>query len=334
MSTIAKVAEKAGVSPTTVSHVINHADRVSLVLRERVQLAIDELGYVPNRQAQSLRTGRTNIVAMLIPDILNSFYTQLVKAAQFELEAAGIDMLIVNTDVPGGKSKELGREYLDQIRSKGVDGLIVGDFALHGLHDELQRIDCPAVFIGNLPNHAVDSIEVDDFGGCYAMGAHLAKRGHKRVANVTGPAFFKEAMSRAAGLEQGLADHGAPFVDGLRFEGSYLEPSGQEAAKWILAMPPEERPTAVFLASYLMTQGAMAEFYDRGLRVPQDIALATFDHLPHLKYVRPRLTHVGTDPSRLASRAAEMLLERLTGKYDGPARQEVVRHVLTIQDTA
>src|SRR5665213_2973588 len=108
MSTIAKVAEKAGVSPTTVSHVINHADRVSKSLRERVQVAIDELGYVPNRHAQSLRTGPTNIVAMLIPDILNSFYTQLVKAAQLELEAAGIDMLIVNTDVPGGKSKELG----------------------------------------------------------------------------------------------------------------------------------------------------------------------------------------------------------------------------------
>jgi len=105
MSTIAKVAEKAGVSPTTVSHVINHADRVSKSLRERVQVAIDELGYVPNRHAQSLRTGRTNIVAMLIPDILNSFYTQLVKAAQLELEAAGIDMLIVNTDVPAASPR-------------------------------------------------------------------------------------------------------------------------------------------------------------------------------------------------------------------------------------
>jgi DNA-binding LacI/PurR family transcriptional regulator len=334
MSTIAKVAKRAGVSPTTVSHVINHADRVSKSLRERVQQAIDELGYVPNRQAQSLRTGRTNVVAMLIPDILNSFYTALVKTAQLELEAAGIDMLIINTDVPSGNSEELGQEYLRQIRSKGVDGMIVGDFALHGLHDELTRIDFPAVFIGDLPNRAVDSLEVDDFGGCYAMGAHLARKGHRRVANITGPSFFKEAMSRAAGFEQGLADNGAPPVEGLRFEGTYLPPAGQEAARWIIGMSAKERPTAVFLASYLMTSAALAEFYDQGLRIPGDIAVATFDDLPHLQYVRPRLTRVGTNPALLASRAAEMLLERLTGKYDGAPRREVVPHTLIIEDTA
>src|SRR3569623_713589 len=334
MSTIAKVAQRAGVSPTTVSHVINHAERVSKPLRERVQRSIDDLGYVPNRQAQSLRTGRTNLVAMLIPDILNSFYTALVKTAQLELEAAGMDLLIINTDVPGGKSEELGQEYLRQIRSKGVDGMIVGDFALHGLHDELTRIDFPTVFIGDLPNRAVDSIEVDDFGGSYAMGAHLAKQGHRRVASVTGPTIFKEAMSRAAGFEKGLADHGAPLIKGLRFEGTYLPPAGLEAARWILDMPEEDRPSAVFLASYLMTSAALAEFYDRGLRVPEDIAVATFDDLPHLQFVRPRLTRVGTNPAALASRAAQMLLERLSGKYDGPPRREVVPHTLTIQDTA
>ncbi|HTJ58690.1 MAG TPA: LacI family DNA-binding transcriptional regulator [Devosiaceae bacterium] len=334
MSTISKVAERAGVSRTTVSHVINHADRVSKPLRERVQRAIDELGYVPNRQAQSLRTGRTNLVAMLIPDILNSFYTALVKTAQMELEAAGIDMLIINTDVPSGNSQKLGQEYLRQIRSKGVDGMIVGDFALHGLHDELTRIDFPAVFIGDLPNRAVDSVEVDDFGGCYAMGAHLAKKGHRRVAHVTGPAFFKEAMSRAAGFEQGLGDSGAPPIASLRYEGTYLPPAGQEAARWILDMPREERPSAVFFASYLMTSAALAEFYDRGLRVPDDIAVATFDDLPHLQYVRPRLTRAGTNPAELASRAAQMLLERLGGKYDGPPRREIVPHKLIIEDTA
>ena len=317
-----------------MSHVLNHADRVSKPLRERVQAAIDELGYVPNPQAQSLRTGRTNLIAMLIPDILNSFYTELVKVTQLELEKAGMDLLIFNTDVPGGHSQDLGREYLRQIRSKRVDGMIVGDFALHGIHDELLRLRYPAVFIGDLPSRAVDSIELDDFGGCYAMGTHLAKQGHRRVANVTGPSFFKEAMSRALGFEQGLADHGSPPVEGMRFEGSYLPPSGQDAARWILAMPAEERPSAVFFASHLMASGALAEFYDNGFRVPEDIAVSSFDDLPHLKYARPRPTYVGTNPARLATRAAQMLLERLAGKYDGPPRREVVPYTLTIQDTA
>ncbi|WP_309082945.1 LacI family DNA-binding transcriptional regulator [Chelativorans sp.] len=334
MSTIAQVAERAGVSRTTVSHVINHADRVSKSLRERVQKAIDELGYAPNPQAQSLRTGRTNIIAMLIPDIRNPFYPELVKTAQSELEAVGLDMLIFNTDVPGGRSEEHGREYLRQIGRKRVDGLIVGDFALHGMHDHLIGIDTPTVFIGDLPNQAVDSVKIDDFGGGYQMGAYLAKKGHRRVANVTGPSFFQEAMARADGFERGLADHGAPVARDLRFEGSYLAPSGREAAIWLLEKHGGNLPSAIFFANYLMASGALAEFYDRGLRVPQDIAVAVFGDQQQLEYVRPKLTRVGNSPAALAKRATEMLLERLGGRYDGPPRSEVVPCFLREFDTA
>nr|WP_246249051.1 LacI family DNA-binding transcriptional regulator [Chelativorans alearense] len=162
-------------SRTTVSHVLNHADRVSVHLRERVLKAVEELGYVPNPQAKSLRTGWTNLVAMLIPDIRNPFYPELVKTAQYELEAVGRDTLIFNVDVPGSHSQEHSKEYLRQLRIKRVDGLIVGDFALHGMHDALFQLDIPAVFIGHLPNHAVDSVKTDDFGGGYLMGQHFAR---------------------------------------------------------------------------------------------------------------------------------------------------------------
>jgi len=334
MSTISKVAEKAGVSRTTVSHVINHADRVSKSLRERVQKAIDELGYVPNPQAQSLRTGRTNTVAMLIPDIRNPFYPELVKTAQSELEATGLDMLVFNTDVPGGRSEEHGREYLRQIRHRRVDGLIVSDFALHGMHDHLIGIDIPAVFIGSLPNHAVDSVKIDDFGGGYQMGAYLAKKGHKRVAHVTGPSFYREAMARADGFEKGLADYGAPAAQELHYEGSYLAPSGREAAIWLLENHRRNPPSAIFFANYLMASGALAEFYDRGIRVPEDIAVAVFGDQPQLEYVRPKLTRVGNSPAALAKRATEMLLERLGGEYDGPPRTEIVPCFLREFDTA
>ena len=106
MSTIAKVAERAGVSRTTVSHVLNHADRVSKPLREKVEAAIAELRYTPNPQARSLRTGRTNLIAMLIPDIRNPYFPELVKTAQSALEDDGFDTLVFNTDVPGGHSQE------------------------------------------------------------------------------------------------------------------------------------------------------------------------------------------------------------------------------------
>lgn len=334
MSTISKVAERAGVSRTTVSHVINHADRVSKPLRERVQRAIDELGYTPNPQAASLRTGRTNIIAMLIPDIRNPFYPELVKTAQSELETVGLDTLIFNTDVPGGHSQEHGREYLRQISRKRVDGLIVGDFALHGIHDALLKLDIPAVFIGNLPNHAVDSVKLDDFGGGRLVGEYLARKGHTRIAHVTGPSVFSEAMARADGFEQGLAESGVTPVRGLRFEGSYLPPSGRAAARWLAGLEGKGRPTAVFFANYLMAMGALTEFHDRGIRVPDDIAVAIFDELPQLEYVRPRLTRAGKSPSVLAQHAVKMLLDRLNGRFDGPPRTEIVPCALQILESA
>jgi DNA-binding LacI/PurR family transcriptional regulator len=314
--------------------VINHADRVSAPLRERVRAAIEELGYRPNPQARSLRTGRTNLVAMLIPDIRNPFYPELVKTAQSALEELGLDTLVFNTDVPGGHSQEHGREYLRQVQLRRVDGLIVGDFALFGIHDDLLALDMPAVFIGNLPNHAVDSVKLDDFGGGRLIGRHLAARGHTRIAQVTGPAAFTEAMARAAGFEAGLAESGLTPDPALRREGSYLPPSGRDAARWILGLPPHERPTAVFFANYLMAMGALSEFHDHGIRIPGDVALAIFDDLPQLEYVRPRLTRAGKSPAVLAARAAQMLLDRLTGRFTGPPRTEVIACALQVFESA
>ena len=334
MSTIAKVAERAGVSRTTVSHVLNHADRVSKPLRAKVEAAIAEMGYTPNPQARSLRTGRTNLVAMLIPDIRNPYFPELVKTAQSALEGDGLDTLVFNTDVPGGHSQEHGRDYLRQVQLRRVDGLIVGDFALHGLHDALLDLDVPTVFIGHLPNHAVDSVKLDDFGGGKLIAAHLAARGHRRIAHVTGPAVFAEAMARADGFEAGLVTGGVAPDPALRFEGTYLPPSGRDAARWLIGLKGKERPTAVFFANYLMAMGALTEFHDQGVRVPDDIALAVFDDLPQLEYVRPRLTRAGKSPSVLAQHAARMLLDRLSGRYDGPPRTEIIDCNLQVYESA
>jgi DNA-binding LacI/PurR family transcriptional regulator len=334
MTTISKVAERAGVSRTTVSHVLNHADRVSAHLRERVVKAIDELGYVPNPQAQSLRTGRTNIVAMLIPDIRNPFYPELVKTVQTELEAVGLDTLIFNTDVPGGHFQEHSREYLRQVRNKRVDGLIVGDFALHAMHDALLKIDIPTVFVGHLTNDAVDNVKVDDYGGGYEMGAFFARKGHKRIVHITGPAFFSEAMARAEGFEKGLTDNGVVLADIMRIEGTYLSPSGADAVNSLIDTHGGNLPTAIFFANYLMAIGGLATLHDRGIRIPQDVSVAVFGDQPQMEYVRPKLTRVGVQPQTLGERASAMLIERLNGTYTEAPRREVLKCLLTELDTA
>lgn len=334
MSTISKVAERAGVSRTTVSHVLNHADRVSKPLREKVEAAIAELGYVPNPQAQSLRTGRTNLVAVLIPDILNPFYPELVKVIQTGLETQGLDTLVFNTDVPGGHSVEHGREYLRQIRHKRVDGLIIADFAIHRMHEDLLSLDVPAVFMGHLPSRAIDSVTFDDHGGCYAMGKYFAEAGYKRVFHVTGPSAFQQAIVRQRGFEQGFSEHGGVVDDALRYEGTYLVPSGYEAVEWLLREHRGAMPDAIFFANSLMARGGLAALHDHGLQSPRDVALATFDDFDHLDYVRPKMTRVGAKPSALATRALEMLRDRLDGRWGGEVRSEILPCTLRRFDTA
>ena len=334
MTTISSVAERAGVSRTTVSHVINHADRVSEPLRRRVNEAIAELGYQPNPQARSLRTGRTNLVAVLIPDIQNPFYTELIGVIQSELEKAKLDTLIFNTDVPGGHSVQHGREYLRQIQQKRIDGLIVADFAFHWMHEDLKLLEIPAVFMGHLPNHAIDAVGFDDYGGCYAMGRYLADQGHRRVAHVTGPSFFEQAAARRDGFEQGFAEHGGTVDEAMRFEGSYLVPSGYDAVEWLLNTHGNKMPSAIFFANSLMARGGLAALYDHKMESPRDIAVATFDDFAHLDYVRPRMTRVGSKPSLLAMKAVEMLRDRVDGRWSGEVRAETLPCTLRTFDTA
>ena len=236
MSTISKVAERAGVSRTTVSHVINHPDRISKSLRERVQAAIDELGYSPNPQAQSLRTGRTNLIAVLIPDILNPVYSELVKVLQAELEKAHLDPAdlqhrragralgrarprVSATDRPQARRRPHRRRLRDPPDARG----------------SAPSRRCPPCSSATCPTAPSTRSRGDDAGGAYAMGKYLAEAGHKRIAHVTGPSFFQPAEVRRSSFERGFADHGVGFDPALRYEGTYLVPSGYEAIDWLLA---------------------------------------------------------------------------------------------------
>ncbi|HKK30628.1 MAG TPA: LacI family DNA-binding transcriptional regulator [Alphaproteobacteria bacterium] len=331
-----KVAERAGVSPTTVSHVLNHADRVSDHLRARVLQAIEELGYIPNSNAKSLRTGRSNIVALLIPDIQNSFYTELVRAAQTELRKTGRDVMVFNADVPGGNPKAHSRQYLEEVRSKGIDGLIVGDFALHGMYDAIERVTIPSVFVGFLPNGGVDNVRAADYDGCHMIARHLVGKGHSRIAHVTGPADFPAAMMRRDGFRDGCLSAGLDPDALIVRTGTYLSPSGEAAIhKMFGPAAPDERPTAVFFSNLLMCRGGLAAIGDLGLSIPDDVAVAVFGNMDSMEYIRPRLTRVGVDPRNLAVRAVQMLVDRMDGTAPGnDLRSEMMECSLVLGDSA
>lgn len=269
----------------------------------------------------------------MIPDICAPYYTEMVRAMQTALVDDGVDTLIYNTDVPGGHSEDHGHTYLKQIKTKGVDGLIVADAALHRIQHELAEVKIPTVFVGNLPSRAVDSIEQDGFASAYRMGGYLVSKGHKRIAHVTGPSFFNMSMLRQAGFERALKDGGVEMEDDLRYEGSFLPPSGYEAVNWLMERHSSNLPSAIFFASSRMARAALAGFADRGISVPGDIAVASYDIYEELADLRPRLTTIGVSPSDLGSGAIELLNERIAG-FDGPPRQVVLPATLEIHETA
>lgn len=334
MATISDVAARAGVSRTTVSHAINRSDRVSEELRARVRQAIDELGYVPNSQAKSLRTGKTDIIALLVPDILNPTFTEIVHAAQRALEGFGKDVMLYHVDVPGGRSIARTRQYLSEIHKKGVDGLIMGDVGLPGMYDAVGDVPIPSVFIGRLPNQTVDSVRAGDREAHRTIARYLVERGHQRVALIAGPSNFQSARERAAGFEQGAQEAGLPPGALTRFEGSYLPPSGEAAMRWLMEEHRADLPTAVHFSNSQMAISGVATLYDMGLRIPDDIAVTVYGGEHVVDYIRPRLTRIGTAPGMLAQYAVDMLMERLEDDFAGPPRNVVIQSKMRIGDSA
>lgn len=311
MTNIKEVAKYAGVSITTVSHVLNHPERVSEELRKRVLQAIDTLNYHPSPSAQSLRTGRTNLIALLIPDICNPFYPELVKVIQSELGKAGMDTLIYNTDVPGGRSVNHVTEYFRYISQKRVDGIIVAGEALAGTEDFLQALDLPTVYIGHLETPVIDSVSIDDYAAAYDATRYLIEKGHQHIGHISGERQFFSGRARQQGYEQALRDHGLPVEEHLIFAGTYLRPAGRAGIQHLLTQ--EQPPSAVFVANYLMALGALGALYDMNKRVPNDIALMAFDNIPEMEDVRPTLTTIDYNPNNVGQLAAQRLLEKLEG---------------------
>lgn len=337
MVKIKQVAERAGVSPTSVSHVLSRKRQVSDEMRRRVEAAVADLGYAPNPLAQGLRTGKTESIAFVLPDICNPNYSEMARAMQEGLTRLGKDMLVYNSDLPGQSdaksADESGHTILDRIRAGRVDGLMVAEAALQGAEMELPTLGCPCIYIGDLPEPWVDSVSTDQVGNTRLVAQHLLEHGHQRIAHVTGPQHLRMSEPRKVAFESALKEAGVLVPEKLRFEGTFLAESGRTAADWLVEVMPSHNPTAIFVAGSQMARGLMGRLYDLGINVPGDIAVATYDMDNTLEDLRPRLTSVGTEPSQLAERALEMLRERLSGKVTGPPRREIIPGRLRLGQT-
>jgi LacI family transcriptional regulator len=307
ITTMRDVAERAGVSVTSVSHVINETRPVSYELRERVLAAMEELGYQPNRLARSLRSGKTQTIGMIVPDSADPFFAEVARGIEDTAFENGYSLILCNSDA------NLGKEafYTDVLVEKQVDGIL---FLAAGLSTErildLQQRGMPVVVVDReLPGAHVDLVVTDNAGGGWSATRHLIDLGHRRIGYITAPSDLTLSEYRSTGYRKALEEAGIAADENLVVRGDFDFKSGYRAARQLLAN--DKQPTAIFASNDIMAIGAICAAVESGLQVPQDLSVVGYDDIPLASYSNPPLTTIAQPNYDMGVRAASLLLERL-----------------------
>jgi LacI family transcriptional regulator len=332
--TQADVAKLAGVSQAAVSQVLNRNDfAIPTETRQRILDAITQLGYVPNKSAQSLRTQKTYTIASVIPDITNPFYPAFQRGIQSVTNQHDYDLIIYDTE----EKEENEFRSLRSIERAGVDGAIISSFYLGSEHlRSLVEANIPVVFwrgeTSSNNDLLIDRIFVDNVSMAKTAVKYLINNGHTRIGMIAGLKGTPPRQSRIEGFCEALSEYHLPLDEILIQDGDFTELGGYEGMKKLLMLNP--RPTAVFAANDLMALGAMTVIREMKLRIPEDIALIGLDDIPAAKMVDPPLTTISQMQENIGRRAAEMIFERIAGTAPEHPRLVEMPFKLIIRESA
>jgi LacI family transcriptional regulator len=288
MAGMKDVAARAGVSVATVSRVLNGNPKVAPATEARVRAAIEALHYRRNAVARSLRTDATKTLGLIIGDILNPFFAELARAVEDEARKMGYTVVIGNADERADRQDHYVRTLLEQ----RVDGLLICPTAeVTPLVRDLAGAGGPLVFLDRtMPGLEVPAVRVDGTEAIRDLVAHLVSLGHRRIAFISGP----EQLSVPAGYLE---------------EGDFQAASGRTITARLLDLP--EPPEVIFAGDNLMALGALDEIRARGLRIPADVALASFDDVPWFVHLDPPITAISQPAQELGRRAVQAILARI-----------------------
>lgn len=312
MPSIKKVAEVAGVSVGTVSHVITGSLPVSEALRNKVQAAIRQLNYHPNHVARSLKTSKTRTLGIIVPDMTIPFFPQIIRGAEEAARKTNYSLIAVNSDDDGERQKDL----LSLLRSQRVEGILLVVAAAPAPVNQISLIidaGIPIVCLDRIPDRVpVDSVSIEDMEAAEMGVKHLMEAGHRKIAIVTGPLTLKNERRRLQGYRQALQSEGVSFDEKLIWTGNLRAPDVAAMCRERLSGT-GRRPDALFCTNGPTALGVLRAFRDCGLRTPEDIAFATFDELTVEDLFTPSITTIVQPAYDIGSRAAEILLDRING---------------------
>ncbi len=312
MPTIHDVAKRAGVAPITVSRVINHADYVSDGVRERVNRAIEELGYVPNVIARSLKSKRTDTLALVFTDITNPFFNILARGVEDAASEAGYNVIFCNTD----ENQAQEDDYIQLLLQKQVDGILLVPADSHSRSIErILRQKTPLVVIDRKVDYDVDLVRGDSEAGGYQLTSYLISLGHKRIAFLSGSEKVSTSVDRVQGYQRAMREHGLEAFLDFHY-GQYSQESGAQLTRKIFSRP--ETPTAIFAGNNFIAIGALTVLREMKIRVPEDVAVVSFDDIPETLAYFPFLTVVVQPPYEMGQKATELLIARIRDEGEIP----------------
>jgi len=317
LSTIKHVAARAGVSFTTVSHVLNGTRRVSDSARQRVEQAVAEMGYAPSAVARALKMSETYILGVLVPNITNPFFAELTRGIEDRCRQTDYSVFLCNSDDDAARQSR----YLQTLLERRVDGLLLAAAAGEAapLVARLASARVPTVVVDrSIPGLTADLVRVDHQSGAELAVSHLMSLGHRAIACLSGPSEFAVSRARVAGWRKAMAAAQIEVDEGWLLEGEFSASAGHALTQRLLA---RGDITAIFASNDLLAIGALRAAAELGVAVPGALSVIGFDGIDLGGYVHPPLTTVGHSIRAMGERAASVLIERIA---EGPTRNREV----------
>lgn len=323
MATMKQVAERAGVSTSTVSHVINNTRKVSADVRERVLSIIAETRYIPSAVARSLKNDRTSTIGMMVPNSSNPYFAELIQGIEDAAFKLSYNIILCNAyDDPRKQAA-----YLRVLLEKRIDGLIlVASGADEALADLLSTASVPMVLVDReVPGVEADFIESNHEEGGYLATRYLVELGHRRIACVSGPEHLQPSRDRVAGYRQALQEAHIAFDPALLVYSDFTSEGGFNAFGDLLKLPTP--PSAIFASNDLMAIGGICAAAEAKVNVPQELSVIGYDDIALASYSTPRLTTMSQPKYAMGEMITRLLLARIAGGHL-PLRRELLQTTL------
>lgn len=315
--TIKDVAKKANVSISTVSRVLNGLDRVSGKTRNKVLKVIEELNYVPNNLAVSMVKKKSKMIAIMVPDIINPFYTSVIQGTETIAKAHDYLPFVYSTN--DDQKEEI--EFLNTILSKGIDGIItISSFKDYSFYKKLAK---PVVHVDRyLDRCGMDGVVIDNYGGAYHAVEHLIHHGHKNIAIINGPKDFNIGKERFKGYQDALKDYQLAIQPKYIKQVRWVEEDGYQSTIELLKL--DEPPTAIFASNNMLCRGVIKAVQDMDIRLGEQLSLVGFDDNELATFNVPNVTVIDRPTFEMGIQAARILLERMEEQEKGGMPKKVL----------